>query len=247
MTAIQIKPAYRDVKPEGFYVYFHRRATDRTIFNVGKGHANRAWRRASRNQKWINVSRKNGVLVDIVIDGLTEEEAFRLERISIKYLLAIGLDLCNFGMGGEGPAGRKASLEERVKNSRVRGGYAVSCSAGKTFDTIGLAVDWLQSIGHEKAHSINIIKCIKGNRKSAYGMAWWKDGEDKVEYVHRNISFSKSRSKIIIMDESTCFRGLASAGLHVRPSDTSNNPGRYISLACRGKIDFAYGHSWRFQ
>lgn len=103
MTDIQITPKYADVKPEGFYVYLHRRATDGRVFYVGKGKGRRAWSRVARSNHWHNTSKKNGIIVDIYRDGLSDSCALTLEVILIGLL---GIEnLVNQTLGGEGMSG----------------------------------------------------------------------------------------------------------------------------------------------
>ena len=104
VTKIDISPKWPEVKPQGFYVYLHRRVSDGSVFYVGKGKGHRAWRwRGTRSPHWTNVASKNGVIVEIVKDGMSECCSFTLEKIVIG---AIGVEnLCNFSHGGEGVSG----------------------------------------------------------------------------------------------------------------------------------------------
>src|ERR1019366_2593970 len=64
-----------------FYVYVHRDAADH-MFYVGKGTGDRAWRK-SRDELWHRyVTERSGgkYSVEIVSDGLNEEEALELEE-----------------------------------------------------------------------------------------------------------------------------------------------------------------------
>ena len=66
-----------------FYVYLHRRKTDNKVFYVGKGKNRRAWCTDKRNKHWNNVVDKHGFNVDIVFEGLSEQEAFQIEKDTI--------------------------------------------------------------------------------------------------------------------------------------------------------------------
>lgn len=96
-----------------FYVYVHKRATDGSVFYVGKGHKNRAYNKANRNRYWHNIVNKHGYLVEIIQSNMKECDAFDLEKNLIsKY----GRDrLCNLTDGGEGSSGYVPSLETRLK------------------------------------------------------------------------------------------------------------------------------------
>lgn len=103
-----------------FYVYLHRRASDGTVFYVGKGSGRRAWRRQNRNPHWQNVVAKHGLQVEITLSGLTEQEAFARE---VETIAAYGRgNLCNLSDGGEGPTGHVVSDSKRQAVSRAHKG-----------------------------------------------------------------------------------------------------------------------------
>ncbi|MGB3724288.1 MAG: NUMOD3 domain-containing DNA-binding protein [Glaciecola sp.] len=92
-----------------FYVYFHRKASDNSIFYVGKGKGRRAYWKNNRNKHWHNVVDKHGYTVEIYKDNLSEADAFNLE---IEMIEKIGLDsLCNYTVGGDGASGSKRTEE----------------------------------------------------------------------------------------------------------------------------------------
>ena len=92
-----------------FYVYLHRRATDNSVFYVGKGKGRRAYWKNQRNKHWHYVANKHGYTVEIYKDGLSEKEAFNLE---IEMIKKIGIEnLCNYTEGGDGASGSKKTEE----------------------------------------------------------------------------------------------------------------------------------------
>lgn len=124
MTKIQITPKYSEVKPRGFYVYLHKRATDGSIFYVGKGTGDRAWHKSSYSRGdgwWRNISIKNGVIVEICQDDMTEGDAFLLEMWLIAKLRHVGVVLCNLTDGGEGASGavRSKETKQRLRESKT--------------------------------------------------------------------------------------------------------------------------------
>lgn len=124
MTEIQITPTWQDVKPSGFYVYIHRRATDGSVFYVGKGSLDRAWhksRYARQRGWWLNIARKNGVIVEIAQDEMLEKDAFLLEMWLIAKFKRGGVKLCNLTDGGEGPSGKVMSEETKqlIRESKI--------------------------------------------------------------------------------------------------------------------------------
>ena len=159
MTDIQITPKYAEVKPQGFYVYLHKRKSDGKTFYVGKGSGNRAWSKAGRNKYWLRIARKHGVEVAIVLSGISETCAFSMEIALIEF---IGIDnLCNKSTGGDGPSG---SVSKRRKK--------VFSSLREEFESIHKAADHMRSVGYKSAAPINISNCAHGKRAFAYGRDW---------------------------------------------------------------------------
>lgn len=96
-----------------FYVYIHRRATDNTIFYVGKGNGRRAWARSGRNRHWKFVEQKHGFKAEIVRSGMSEACAFTLEAIVVRN---IGIEnLANLCLGGGGATGWKHTDEAKKR------------------------------------------------------------------------------------------------------------------------------------
>jgi len=103
-----------------FYVYIHTRATDNTIFYVGKGKSKRAWVKSLRNKHWNNIVAKHGYNVVIIQNELTEEQSFIIEK---ELIACIGREnLCNMTDGGEGSSGIITSEETRKKLSKAKKG-----------------------------------------------------------------------------------------------------------------------------
>ena len=91
--------------PSGYYLYVHRKATDGSIFYVGKGLRDR-WKSTNRtNKHWQNTATKHGVIVDILIQDLQEWYAYEKEIELIAYYGREDLgegQLVNHDNGGEG-------------------------------------------------------------------------------------------------------------------------------------------------
>lgn len=90
-----------------FYVYTHSRSSNGSVFYVGKGKGRRAFIRRGRSLHWERVADKHGFYATIVADGLTEDEAFKIEREKISQFRAKGCGLVNQTYGGEGVSGHK--------------------------------------------------------------------------------------------------------------------------------------------
>lgn len=110
-----------------FYVYEHWRLDRDECFYVGKGRGGRAYSMKSRNrhhQAIVSKLRRIGSAfeVRIVAAGLTEANAFALEKERIKFWREAGIDLANVTIGGEGNAGTERSPEVRLKLSLANKG-----------------------------------------------------------------------------------------------------------------------------
>ena len=112
-----------------YYVYEHWRADRGECFYVGKGKGGRANElRHNRNRfhKFIQAKLSRlGIVVEIriVFDGLSESEAFTLERERIAFWRGTGAALANWTDGGEGPSGYKQSPEHRRKKGAAISAY----------------------------------------------------------------------------------------------------------------------------
>ena len=100
-----------------FYSYLHRRATDNTVFYVGKGTGNRSHFLHGRGRKWTAFYNKHGAIAEIVERFATEEEAFNHERFLIASFMAVGAKLANLTLGGDGVSGYKYTPEQAAKHA----------------------------------------------------------------------------------------------------------------------------------
>lgn len=119
-----------------FYVYEHWRLDKDECFYVGKGRGRRAYARWGRNTHWKNIVQKIessgfGYEVRLVATGLTEDEAFALEKNRISFWREI-VDLANKTDGGDGVSGLVMTEEARKKMSeRAKGRPGVKSMLGK--------------------------------------------------------------------------------------------------------------------
>lgn len=237
MTKIQITPKWVEVKPTGYYVYIHRRATNGIEFYVGKGSANRAWHWSSkkgRTKLWLKCARKNGVIVDVVQDHMTEEDAYLLEMWMIAKLTHEGLHLYNMSDGGTGGSGLAPG------NSRP-----VVCSNGMRFNTTGDAARWACKDENRKGHEhSNIYMCCVGKIKSAFGYSWWYDGDDPVEYIDPLKRRIDSRRKAVWCSNGMKFPSTGEAAVWLRENGWPNARYVGVSAAVRGVNQSAYGFAW---
>ena len=128
-----------------WYIYRHVRLDNNEPFYIGIGckvNYERAYSTKVRNKHWKNIVTNSGYDIDILMDGLTKEQAIEKEKEFIKLYgrrdLKTGT-LCNLTDGGEGTSGcpvskeakeklraisigRKNSLEARAKMSEAKKG-----------------------------------------------------------------------------------------------------------------------------
>lgn len=102
-----------------FYCYAHRTSDTGHIFYIGKGHGDRAYSK-QRSRYWHNKANKHGYTIEIIATGLTERQAFDMER---EFIAFYGRDnLVNLTDGGDGATGRVVSdYEKEVKRNLFSG------------------------------------------------------------------------------------------------------------------------------
>lgn len=102
-----------------FYVYAHVRLDTLTVFYVGKGRRNRAFR-TERNKHWRNIVAKAGYRVEMLATGLSEFTAFEVEKSWIAKFKAMSQCEANYSNGGEGCVGYKWTKEQRARHSMIQ-------------------------------------------------------------------------------------------------------------------------------
>lgn len=125
-----------------FYVYEHWRPDIEKCFYVGKGHGARAksFSRNDHHRNVVNKLRRAGLAPElrIVRDGLSEDEAFALERHLIASYGRADIgngSLTNKSDGGDGPSGAiastalRAARSARMKGNKLRRGLSNSPEA----------------------------------------------------------------------------------------------------------------------
>lgn len=161
-----------------FYVYEHWRLDRDECFYVGKGKKNRAYSRGGRNSHWGNIVAKlerigSGYEVKLVATGLTEAEAFSLEKERIAFWRD-KVDLCNKTDGGDGVSGLVMSEEARQKMSeRAKGRPGNPTMLGRK---------------HSAETRAKMSAAQKGKKKSP-------EHAEKVAATHRGKKYSEEHKK----------------------------------------------------
>jgi len=217
----------KEIIPQGFYVYLHRKATNGQVFYVGKGYGKRAWSKR-RNAKWKNIVAKYGFIVEIAQSGLQELAAFELEKDLISHY---GREsLCNLTDGGEGMAGFKYSDEFKAK---------VSIQSTKQF----------MSFEFRLKHSAAVSLAMTGKKatqlkKDSLKAAW----SDETKRSRRLKAIRTACGKrYFCIEANITFNSLGHAAEWLRPQGkTKSKSATKIALVCQGKRKTAYGYTWRY-
>ena len=148
-----------------FYVYEHIRIDNNTCFYVGKGKGDRAYD-LNRSNFHNGVRDSYGCRVEIIKDGLTEEEAFKLERERIEdYVITFGYGipidgyrdfsnnkyLTNMTWGGEGTSGLNAFVNKTEEEMETIGRKISEKNKGKH---------------HSEEHNKKVSESLKGKHHS---------------------------------------------------------------------------------
>jgi len=108
-----------------FYVYAHLNPLTNEIFYIGKAQGKRAYYKHGRTKLWYETVKKYGYIVDILEEGLTEDEAFEREMWYIEKIGRLDLGkgpLVNLTDGGRTNSGAIVSDETKEKLSKVNTG-----------------------------------------------------------------------------------------------------------------------------
>jgi hypothetical protein len=207
-----------------FYVYMHRRATTGEIFYVGKGHGNRAWETdVGRSRHWKGVVARCGFTVEIVTSGLQEWYALELEvgLIALHGRRDMGQGpLVNFTDGGEGSTGRVCKQE-----TRDRIGAKAAARPGPSEETRSRMRK--AQIGRTHADTTKQKMSASGRKRSSS-------------------TFGHRPKVAVVQSESVVFEGTSVAEQWCQENTNPLADKSNIVKCCRGKINYAYGHTWRY-
>ena len=192
-----------------FYVYEYIRCDKMEPFYIGKGSSNRYLDLSKRNEYFKKILQKTKVLVSILHDGLTEEQAFGIEAWYIhEYKYIYGYNLCNVSDGGDGISGVKRSLETREKISKANKGKRLGCK-----------------LSDETKRKMSISRT--GQKRSEETKA--KMSIASTGRVMPKGSDSKNSKEVVCINTGEVF------GSMVEASNKTGTIDRMISQCCRGK------------
>ena len=144
-----------------YYIYLHIKATNGEPFYVGKGCANRAYSKTSRNKFWNHIVNKYNYEVLILENNLIKEDALTKEKYWINRIGRRDLKngpLVNMTDGGDGSTGVKFSEEAKIKLKNAHLGRKYSEEINKKKGRKG--------VEKSKEHKLNISKSLIGKKHS---------------------------------------------------------------------------------
>lgn len=179
-----------------FYVYRHIRLDSNTPFYVGKGCKGRAFHKFDRSPFWHSIVAKHGYEVEIILENLTEEEAFLKEIEFTKLYKSFGYCEANFTLGGGGIAGYKWSPEQRGKLSKIRKGRKLSEETKKKMSTTNMGrvlspeIRAKISKSHSgkrlsREHKENIGKSVQGELNGFFGRKHDAEAKEKMSLAKK--------------------------------------------------------------
>lgn len=102
-------------KDEAYFTYAHYRASDQSIFYIGKGKRDRVVAKVNRNNYWHNTVNKHGIFIERLAKWKTEKEAFLHEKFLILCFKDIGAKLVNMTEGGEGTSNPSEEVRAKMR------------------------------------------------------------------------------------------------------------------------------------
>lgn len=235
--------------PNFYYVYLHRTLRGR-VFYVGKGKGRRAWSSSSRSDVWKTITEDCGLIVDIVIDGLSQSEAYAIECQQIAFYKSLGFELCNKTIGGGGAKGRISSEETKrkigaankiaLKGQSIPLGTRIAIS--KALKGRSLSEEHRKNLtGKQRsdAHRDALSKSLKGNKN---GLGKKKTAEH-VEAATKALRLRWSKP-VLCLELNRHFNAVRDAAEFVRPG--SKLADGNIVACCKGRLTKAYGYTWKY-
>lgn len=223
-----------------FYVYVHKKATNGSIFYVGKGTGKRSHDFKRRNEHWKRTANKHGVIVDVIYSGLTEAEALSLE---VKTISEIGrYSLVNQTNGGEGLSGLAFTNEHRQKISLAHKGKK------KSPESIAKMVQKLTGRKLSYEHKQALSKSRKGKPKTPEHIkkvAQSRIGKSHTDVGKQNIRMSKCKI-VFCVETGEQFFGTHHATEWVKKINPKASQAA-IARACRKPTKIAYGYHWEYK
>jgi len=194
---------------ENYYVYIHRKADTNCIFYVGVGsqkNYKRAYQttKSKRSDLWHKIVNKHGLIVEVLYENISKENAFSIEIDLISKYGRIDLGngiLCNMTGGGDGCTG----IKNRVSGMKGKKMPIESYDRTRKYLTGRI-------ISEETKQKMSLAK--KGKKHSKEHIEKIKIGISKSNYKGRIIVNTKSNQEFNSISKAAIFYGISISTLN---------------------------------
>jgi hypothetical protein len=203
-----------------FYVYVHRRASDNSIFYVGKGKRYRAWDKQGRSEWWKRIVNKHGLIVEIIIARMEQPDAFQLEKDLIKFYEG---NLINQTGGGDG-GGVWLDPSRLIRYSEM------------------MKKRWESTEYREKRSRAASAAMMDNPERRQQVSEMLKARHRTPDYTARVAEAARRKhAKKVCRGDGVIFNSVIEAAIAMGATDHGN-----IGNAARGKRKTAYGYTWTY-
>lgn len=186
-----------------FYIYAWKRLDTNQYFYIGKGSGKRAFNKKNRNNYFKHIINKTQCEVEFLVESLTEDRAFKLEKDLIWCFRQNNQAQANFTDGGEGTCGLKRpdlSLQNSKRLGPLHPCYGKpGANVGKAMsDDIKIKIK-KSTLGIKKSteHKINISLSKLGIKRSdstiekmkisKTGVSWGKHTDETKKKISKKM------------------------------------------------------------
>lgn len=239
-----------------FYVYAHRRLDTGSIFYIGKGSGRRAHYRHGRNPLWTRIANKHGYEVEIIADGLTEPEAFAIEREAI----GASDGLCNFTDGGEGISGYAHTEETKRRLSLAHSGRKQDPQVveARTEKLRGKKrspefSEWLSRLHAGSKRTPEVRAKMSADRmgrklspEAIAKTAAWHTGRKRSDESRRRMADAQAKKPVLCVCTGVVFPSISAAAEWLRQNGRDKATKAGIWHCLTGRQRKSYGYEWTY-
>lgn len=227
-----------------YYVYVWIREDNNSVFYVGKGCGRRASNKTVRKEHFKRIVNKIPCHYEIIKDGLTESDAYKLEKQTIKYYLDLGYGidikgyertsefyLVNSTLGGDGTNGYKWEEGSRTGEKNSFYGKKHTDETKETIRQTRLGT----KASNETRQKLSDMR--KGEKNNMYG----KRGELSPIYGTHRTEEEKMKQRealgtpVYCIELQKCFPSLGYAELYMKETYNIKLNRKTIQANCLGK------------
>lgn len=225
-----------------YYIYEWYIVDTNFVFYVGKGKGNRYKNTKHRNKIFSNIVNSNNCESRIVVQNLSEEQAYSVEKDFIKKYREIGFCTANIADGGEGCKGTKLSDETKrihSKNSKERW-------RNEKFRQKQIEIRRDKNGPYQsKEFKAKISKLVSGENNPNYGHKWTQEQKDSLSMKQSESgryvgSKNPNAHPVMCVETGEIFSCVLDA---CKKYNTKNQTS--ISAVLSGRVHTAYGFHWK--